>query len=111
MHYLTVLIGSLLSMLGIHETPGQTSVTRISGEQSLLSRTTVAAGVSRFQCLQSDSGRCAYLVYREQCRPREDGAGQVCRREALQDFVVVVGNTRVVNGLPAGFAQQVSIRR
>ena len=31
MHYLTVLLGSLLSMLGIHESPGQTSITRISG--------------------------------------------------------------------------------
>ncbi|WP_313319252.1 hypothetical protein [Stenotrophomonas sp.] len=111
MHYLTVLLGSLLSMLGIHESPGQTSVTRISGEQNLLSRTTVNAGVARFQCLQSDSGRCGYQVYREHCDAAAGGAGQVCNREALQDFVVVVGNTRIVDGLPAGFAQQVSIRR
>ena len=75
MHYLTVLIGSLLSMLGIHETPGQTSVTRISGEQSLLSRTTVVNGVSRFQCLQSDTGRCNYLLYREHCSGAADAAG------------------------------------
>ena len=111
MHYLTVLIGSLLSMLGIHESAGQTSITRISGEQSLLSRTTVVAGVSRFQCLQSDSGRCGYQLYREQCSQADGGAGQVCSREALQDFVVVVGSTRVVDGLPAGFAQQVTIQR
>ena len=111
MHYLTVLIGSLLSMLGIHEPAGQTSITRISGEQSLLSRTTVVDGVSRFQCLQSDSGRCSYQLYREQCSPRADGNGQVCGREVLRDFVVVVGNTREVDGLPVGFAQQVSIRR
>ena len=111
MHYLTMLLGSLLSMLGINEPPGQTSVTRISGEHTLLSRTTVRSGVANFQCLQSDSGRCGYQLYREQCSRADGGAGQVCSREALQDFVVVVGSTRVVDGLPAGFAQQVTIRR
>lgn len=109
MHYLTVLLGSLLSLLGIHESPGQTSVTRISGEHTLLSRTTVNAGVARFQCLQSDSGRCGYHLYREHCRRADAGPGQVCSREALQEFVVVVGRTRVMDGLPSGFAQQVTI--
>lgn len=109
MHYLTVLIGSLLSMLGIHETPGQTSVTRISGEQSLLSRTTEVDGVSRFQCLQSDSGRCNYQLYREHCSGATDA--QLCRREALGDFVVVVGSTRQMHGLPAGYSQQVTLRK
>ncbi len=109
MQYLTLLLGSLLSMLGIHESPGQTSVTRISGEQSLLSRTTVRSGVARFQCLQSASGGCFYQLYREQC-----GAGQgaqVCEREPLMDFVVLVGRTRQMNDLPQGFGQQVLARK
>lgn len=109
MHYLTVLIGSLLSMLGIHETPGQTSVTRISGEQSLLSRTTVKNGISRFQCLQSDSGRCNYLLYREHCSGAADA--QLCRRESLGEFVVVVGSTRQLSGLPGGYSQQVTLQK
>ncbi|MGE8214498.1 hypothetical protein [Stenotrophomonas sp.] len=108
MHYLTVLLGSLLSMLGIHESPGQTSITRIRGEHSLLSRTTVVNDVSRFQCLQSDTGRCSYLLYREHCSGADDA--QVCRREALGDFVVVVGATRQLRGLPTGYAQQVSLQ-
>ncbi|MGH8055533.1 MAG: hypothetical protein ACREP4_16605 [Stenotrophomonas sp.] len=109
MHYLTMLLGSLLSMLGINEPPGQTSVTRISGEQALLSRTTVRSGVAKFQCLQSESGSCVYQLYREQC-----GAGQgaqVCNREPLMDFVVLVGRTRQMNNLPEGFGQQVLIRK
>ncbi|MNM64747.1 hypothetical protein D3C81_761560 [compost metagenome] len=109
MHYLTMLLGSLLSMLGINEPPGQTSVTRISGEHTLLSRTTVRSGVANFQCLQSESGSCFYQLYREQC-----GAGQgtqVCNREPLMDFVVLVGRTRQMTGLPEGFAQQVLIRK
>jgi len=109
MHYLTMLLGSLLSMLGFSEPPGQTSVTRISGEHSLLSRTTVRQGVARFQCLQSESGGCFYQLYREQCGT---GPGaQVCNREPLTDFVVVVGTTREMTGLPAGFGQQVNIRK
>ncbi|KRG41326.1 hypothetical protein ARC78_11245 [Stenotrophomonas pictorum JCM 9942] len=107
MLYLTVLLGSLLSMLGIHEPPGQTSITRLSGEHALLSRTTVMAGVSRFQCLQSDSGRCGYRLYHEQCQARE--GGQECRREPLADFTLVVGSSRELRDLPRGFGQQVHI--
>ncbi|MCD9085740.1 hypothetical protein [Stenotrophomonas sp. SY1] len=109
MHYLTVLLGSLLSMLGIQESPGQTSVTRISGDEQLLSRTTVSSGVARFQCLQSDSGKCVYHVYRESCRSGQDKA--VCERQALADFSLLVGRTRDMDGLPAGFGQQVLLRR
>lgn len=109
MHYLTVLLGSLLSMLGIHESPGQTSVTRINGDQNLLSRTTVRGGVARFQCLQSDSGRCGYQLYRERCST--SAGGEVCSRDALGDFVVVVGDVREMRDLPAGFGQQVTIHK
>lgn len=109
MHYLTVLLGSLLSMLGIQESPGQTSVTRISGDEQLLSRTTIKQGVARFQCLQSDSGRCIYLVYRENCRGTPDKA--LCEREPLADFVLSVGRSHDMRNLPSGFGQQVLLRR
>ena len=56
MHYLTFLIGSLLTMLGYREPQGQTSIVRISGEAAVLSRTTMSGGLARFQCLQSVSG-------------------------------------------------------
>ncbi len=106
MHYLTMLLGSLLSMLGFSEPPGQTSVTRISGEHVLLSRTTVRAGTAHFQCLQSDSGNCFYQLYREHC---QQGQGaQQCSRVPLMDFVVVVGRTRELTDLPSGFGQQVA---
>ena len=109
MHYLTVLLGSLLSMLGIQEPAGQTSITRISGEHVLLSRTTVMADISRFQCLQSDSGRCGYQLYREQCQARQ--GGQDCSRESLADFTLVVGSSREMRDLPSGFGQQVRIHK
>lgn len=109
MLYLTVLLGSLLSLLGIHEPPAHTSITRISGEQALLSRTTVRAGSSRFQCLQSASGRCGYQLYREHCRPRE--GGQDCSREPLADFTLAVGSSRELRDLPGGFAERVRIQK
>ena len=51
MHYLTFLIGSLLTMLGYREPQGQTSIVRISGEAAVLSRTTVSGGLARFQAM------------------------------------------------------------
>ena len=84
-------------------------MTRISGDEQLLSRTTIRDGVARFQCLQSDTGRCIYLVYREQCSSGQDKA--VCEREPLADFALMVGRTRDMRGLPNGFGQQVVLRR
>lgn len=108
MQYLTFLLGSLLAMLGFREPQGQTSIVRVSGEQSVLSRTTVSGGLARFQCLQSDSGNCFYRLYREQCS--DEAAGELCRRQRLDDFSVMVGGVREVQGLPAGFGQQVRAR-
>ena len=109
MHYLTVLLGSLLAMLGYHEPQGQMSIIRVSGEAAVLSRTTVSAGKARFQCLQSESGSCFYRLYREECR--DEAIGELCRRLALDDFSVGVGGVREVQGLPAGFGQQVRARK
>ncbi len=108
MQYLTFLLGSLLAMLGYREPPGQTSIVRVSGEAAVLSRTTVSGDHARFQCLQSESGNCFYRLYREHCR--DEGAGELCQRQALDDFSVVVGSVRDVQGLPAGFGQQVQAR-
>ncbi|MGB3393300.1 MAG: hypothetical protein WA956_07325 [Stenotrophomonas sp.] len=109
MHYLTVLLGSLLALLGYHEPQGQTSIIRVSGEAAVLSRTTVSAGKARFQCLQSESGNCFYRLYREDCHV--EAAGELCRRQALDDFSVVVGRVHEVQDLPAGFGQQVRARK
>ena len=105
MHYLTFLIGSLLTMLGYREPQGQTSIVRISGEAAVLSRTTVSGGLARFQCLQSESGNCFYRLYRENCR--NEAAGELCLRQSLDDFSVVVGGMREVQGLPPGCGQHV----
>ena len=108
MQYLTFLLGSLLAMLGYHEPQGQMSIIRVSGEAAVLSRTTVSADKARFQCLQSESGNCFYRLYREHCR--EQPGGELCQRQALGDFSLVVGGVRDVQGLPAGFGQQVRAR-
>ncbi len=105
MQYLTFVLGSLLAMLGYREPQGQTSIVRVSGEQAVLSRTTVSAGQARFQCLQSESGNCFYRLYREHCQ--DEAAGELCRRQTLDDFSVAVGRVREVEGLPVGFGQQV----
>lgn len=109
MNYLSVLLGSLLAMLGGHEPAGQASFVRLGGEPAVLSRTTVAAGHARFQCLHSASGSCFYRLYREECRD-EDGL-EVCRRQPLADFRLASGGMREMDGLPAGFGQQVLARK
>lgn len=105
MQYLTFLLGSLLAMLGYREPQGQTSIVRVSGEQAVLSRTTVSGDHARFQCLQSQSGNCFYRLYREHCR--DQAGGELCQRQVLGDFSLVVGGVRDVQGLPHGFGQQV----
>ncbi len=109
MNYLTVLLGSLLALLGFREPAGQTSFVRIGGESAVLSRTTENAGRVRFQCLHSASGSCFYRLYREECH---DEAGlEVCRRQPLADFRLGNGGSREMDGLPAGFGQQVLARK
>lgn len=67
------------------------------GAEALYSRADVHAGVARFECVRSASGRCHYLVFGPGCDP---AAG--CRERPLQRFAIDAGGNRHLAGL-AGF--------
>ena len=74
---------------------GTTYTNRIESEHAqLLSKAHVQDGVARFNCVESSSGRCHYIVYPDACAGRAD-----CRLAPLQRFVVPRGESRQVAGL------------
>ena len=87
-------------MLGC-DTGGSTLVTRSAtdGHDTLYARTRVQAGIGRFECLASDSGRCHYALFVRDCKPDQAD----CRNQAFQRFSMEVGASREIVGLPAGF--------
>ncbi len=95
---LTALCYFVLSLLGL-DVGGAHYVhhTSADGAVALYSRADVHAGVARFECVRSASGRCHYLVFPPGCDP---AAG--CRDRALRTFALDAGRSRQVAGL-AGF--------
>ncbi|TZF86692.1 hypothetical protein [Cognatilysobacter lacus] len=84
----------LASLAGFHS-GRDTVVHRVvtNGVYLLASRATVEAGVARFECMRSASGRCHYLVLPHDCSDSKACTG---RR-----YDVAVGDVRQVAGLHA----------
>ncbi len=111
MHYLSLILSSLLSLLGIQEPAGTTSVTRVAGTEALLSRTLKTAGAATFHCIESASGRCHYRVFDERCQATTAAAGTLqCERRQLHVFALPAGSRQVLRDLPAGFEHCVDTR-
>jgi hypothetical protein len=77
--------------------------TTADGREALHSRATVQAGVARFECVRSASGRCHYAVFdRDDCvaAPREGRAAPAgCVAEPVERFALAAGDSRHVPGL------------
>jgi hypothetical protein len=102
---LTALCYFLLSLFGLDVGDARyVHQTSADGADVLYSRADVHAGVARFECVRSASGRCHYLVFAAGCDP---SAG--CRERPLQRFSVDAGGSRQLAGL-AGFHLCVAAR-
>jgi hypothetical protein len=97
----TALFYFVLSLFGV-DTGGSTLVhrTNIDGTDTLHSRTTVQAGVARFECIRSASGRCHYLVLSRDCTssPASKRAAG-CPPRPVERFVLDDGHSRQIAGL------------
>jgi len=100
----------LLALAGCNGMGGSTHVTRATadGHDLLHSEVWVGPRVARFQCLASASGRCHYVLYRNECDPaKADGE---CAPHTLDRFAVASGHSREMLGMPGSFAMCVSER-
>jgi len=99
----------LLALVGCNEWGGTTTVTRSSddGADVLYSKTRVMAGVARFECITSVSGRCHYVLFPRDCASPAAPA-DACTAQAVEHFTMAVGATREIVGLPSGFGLCVS---
>jgi hypothetical protein len=105
MRIITSLMSCLMTLAGCHEKPSVTHITRTSGGDAgvIFSKATQVDGVATFQCFESDSGRCHYLIYAERCPTAAPGENPNCKRETLDQFALAPGDRREVHGLPSSF--------
>jgi len=98
----------VLSLFG-WEAGGTTLVHRASADGSdvLYSRTRVQPGVARFECVRSESGRCHYAIYPDDCGPA-DAPAAGCGTAPVQGFALTRGDSRRIRGLQPGFILCVS---
>lgn len=110
MRILTMLFHALLMLAGCNGYGGNTHVTRTTadGRDLIHSEVWIGERVARFQCLASASGRCHYVLYRDECGP--DPAKGECVPRAFDRFAVAKGGSRELLGMPVGFAMCVSDR-
>lgn len=92
----------VLSLFGC-DVGRSTFVNRISidGVDALYSRATVEAGVARFECLRSSSGRCHYSVFPPACAASSiagDDDGD-CATAPVKRFALAKGDSRQLTGL------------
>jgi hypothetical protein len=95
----------LMTLAGCHEKPSVTHITRIGDEDTvaIFSKATQVKDVATFQCFESDSGRCHYLIYVERCPTAAPGENSNCKRQTLDKFALASGERREIHGLPSGF--------
>lgn len=102
MNRLIAILTFVLSLYGC-DVGGSTFVDR---SDTLYSKVVAQAGVARFECLRSSSGRCYYTVFPRECAP---ASGWVfasvatridsCRHEPIDRFAIAAGDSRKVAGL------------
>lgn len=110
MRTLTMLFHALLMLAGCNGVGGTTHVTRATadGRDVVHSEVWIGERVARFQCLASASGRCHYVLYRDECEAGKPDSG--CTPHTFERFAVASGRSREMLGMPVGFAMCVSER-
>jgi hypothetical protein len=110
MNKLIALCYFVLSLYGC-DVGSSTSVYRAQADGSdvLYSKVVTQAGIARFDCVRSASGKCHYSVFSRECAAAPDSAaarsGQPpvkrCRSTPVERFDVANGDSRWIPGLHA----------
>jgi hypothetical protein len=106
MRILISLVSFLLTLAGCNPLAGTTTVTfsSVDGVGINSTKARIADGNARFECLQSASGSCHYVVFTSICEPSRSQADAVdtCATRVVETFTLTAGDVRELTGLPAG---------
>lgn len=107
MRILISLVSFLLTLVGFNPQTGTTTLTfsSIDGVGINSSKARIADGDARFECLQSASGSCHYVVFLSSCDKgdaRTSTAMGACTTTVVQQFTLAAGNAKEFARLPAG---------
>ncbi|HLM53269.1 MAG TPA: hypothetical protein VK325_06720 [Pseudoxanthomonas sp.] len=106
MRLLISLVSFALSLIGCDPPAGVAtlSVSSVEGLEIHFTKTTVAEGSARFECLHSASGRCHYLVLVRDCAAPRADADADCPARTLRRFYLEAGAHLQLDDLPPGAA-------
>ncbi len=107
MRILISLISFLLTLVGFNPQAGTTTLTfsSIDGVGINSSKARIADGDARFECLQSASGSCHYVVFLSNCEKGDTQARTAvgaCTTTVVQQFTLAAGNVKEFTRLPVG---------
>lgn len=106
MRILISLVSFLLTLVGFNPQAGTTTLTfsSVDGVGVNSSKARITDGNARFECLQSTSGSCYYVVFTSACEQVDKRANYVdtCSTRVVEAFTLAAGDVRELTGLPAG---------
>ena len=106
MRLLISLVSFALSLIGCDPPAGVAtlSVSSVDGLEINFTKTTLAEGSARFECLYSAGGRCHYLVFVRDCAAPRAEAEADCPVRTLRRFHLDAGAHLQLDDLPPGAA-------
>ena len=107
MRILISLVSFLLTLVGCNPQAGITTMTfsSVNGVGVNSTKVRVGAGDARFECLQSATGSCHYVVFVNHCNEGDPKAGEgagACETKVIERFTLPAGESREFTHLPAG---------
>jgi hypothetical protein len=103
MNKLIALCYFVLSLYGC-DVGSSTSVYRAQADGSdvLYSKVVTQAGIARFDCVRSASGKCHYSVFSRECAAAPDSGRTSparCASKPIERFAIADGDSRMIPGL------------
>lgn len=107
MRVLISLVSFLLTLAGCNPHAGTTTLTfsSVDGVGINSTKARIAGGNARFECLQSASGSCHYVVFLSNCEKGDAQAStavDACTTTVVQQFTLAAGDVKEFTRLPAG---------
>ncbi|HYM85136.1 MAG TPA: hypothetical protein VET30_00220 [Pseudoxanthomonas sp.] len=106
MRILFSLVSFLFTLMGCHPRPGVATTMTFSSVDGIgINSTKARIGVddARFECLQSATGHCHFVVFVSDCKQPAANVGTAgCSTRVVERFILDTGGVREMKGLPTG---------